>query len=57
MLTYPGHIRAYGLPYYLVEAGAFPGLVTGYPTILSCDGTGCRKRSRTSFLRQFSSSR
>ena len=53
VLTYPRHIAAYPLPYYLVRRSEFPAAVPAFPTILECSGERCSAVSRADFKRRF----
>lgn len=45
-LVYPNRLQRRGLPLYFAKKNEFGGLVSGYPTLLSCNSDGCRRLSR-----------
>ncbi len=45
-LVHPERLGGLGLPLYFAKRTEFSGLVSGYPTLLSCTREGCRRLSR-----------
>lgn len=45
-LSHPERVAGLPLPFYFAKRAEFDGLVSGYPTLLSCNREGCRRLSR-----------
>ena len=45
-LLHPERVAGLPLPLYFAKRSEFGGLVSGYPTLLSCNREGCRRLSR-----------